>query len=112
MGKNNNQALVSIPHAKFFNRLTCKCELVGIKVILTEECYTSKCSFLDLEPIAKQAMYAGKRIKRGLFVSITGENIHADINGSYNMIRKVIPCAFCRGIEGLVVDPCRFSLRT
>ena len=30
-----------------------KAELVGIQVIVSEESYTSKCSFLDLEPIGK-----------------------------------------------------------
>ncbi|MHC1732943.1 MAG: RNA-guided endonuclease InsQ/TnpB family protein [Bacteroidales bacterium] len=112
MGRKNNQAFVSIPHAQLIDRLAYKCELVGIKLIVTEESYTSKCSFLDLEPVGKHVSYMGRRVKRGLFVSSTGKRIHADINGSYNMIRKVFPDAFGKGIVGLVVAPVRFSLLT
>ncbi|MHC1733379.1 MAG: RNA-guided endonuclease InsQ/TnpB family protein [Bacteroidales bacterium] len=112
MGRKNNQAFVSIPHAQLIDMLAYKCELVGIKLIVTEESYTSKCSFLDLEPVGKHDSYMGRRVKRGLFVSSTGKRIHADINGSYNMIRKVFPDAFGKGIVGLVVAPVRFSLLT
>src|SRR5258706_5527876 len=65
MGKRNNQQFVDIPHAHFIEMLAYKAELVGIQVLITEESYTSKCSFLDKEPISKQESYAGKRIKRG-----------------------------------------------
>jgi len=34
--------------------LTYKARLVGIAVIVTEELYTSTCSFLDHEPLAHQ----------------------------------------------------------
>jgi putative transposase len=47
MGRRNNQNFVQIPHARFIEMLTYKAELVGIRVILTEESYTSKASFLD-----------------------------------------------------------------
>ncbi|GIK36960.1 MAG: hypothetical protein BroJett011_07930 [Chloroflexota bacterium] len=40
--------------------LSYKAKLVGIRVILQAEAYTSKCSFLDLEPIRKQAVYLGQ----------------------------------------------------
>jgi putative transposase len=50
LGKRTNQAFVLLPHARFISMLTYKAELVGIQVILTEESYTSKCSFLDSEP--------------------------------------------------------------
>lgn len=56
----------------------------------TEESYTSKCSFLDLEEIAKQKEYVGKRIKRGLFQTKEGVQINADINGSLNIGRKYL----------------------
>lgn len=112
MGKKINQAFVSIPHAQFIDMLAYKCELSGIKIIPTEESYTSKTSFLDLEPVEKHDSYMGRRVKRGMFVASTGRRIHADINGSYNMIRKVIPDAFSKGIVGVVVAPIRFSLRT
>ena len=105
IGKRNNQNFVSIPHARFIEMLKYKCELVGITVVLTEENHTSKCSFLDMEPVCHQAQYAGKRIKRGLFRSSMGKLINADLNGAYNIIRKVAPGAFSQGVEGVVVHP-------
>jgi putative transposase len=74
---------------------------------LVEESHTSKCSFLDLESICHQECYVGKRVKRGLFRASTGRRINADVNGSYNIIRKAIPDSFSgrQGIEGVAVRP-------
>jgi putative transposase len=110
LGKRTNQNFVQIPHARFIQMLTYKAERVGIKVIVTEESYTSKCSFLDSEPIGKHAIYAGKRIHRGLFRASNGRCINADVNGAYNILRKVIPDAFGNGIGGAVVHPVQFKL--
>jgi len=111
IGRRNNQNFVSIPHARFIEMLTYKAQLVGIQVIAREESYTSKCSFLDLEPIGKRETYAGRRVHRGLFISASGRRIHADVNGSYNIIRKEAPCAFnAAGVEGVVVHPVRLVL--
>ena len=107
MGKRNNQQFVAIPHARFIEMLAYKAELVGIRVIITEESYTSKCSFLDNEPIRKQERYAGKRIHRGLFRASDGRLLNADVNGSGNIIRKVAPNAFADGVEAVVVRPLR-----
>ena len=41
-------------------------------------------------------IFSGKRIKRGLYVSADGIKIHADINGSANIIRKEFPDAFAK----------------
>ena len=35
--------------------------------------------------------------------------INADVNGSYNIMRKVIPTVFDGGIEGVVVRPIRVT---
>ena len=110
LGKRTNQAFVFLPHARFIAMLTYKAQLVGIEVILTEESYTSKCSFLDNEPLTHQEQYAGKRVKRGLFVTATGRRMNADVNGSYNMIVKVVPDAFGKGRAGVVVHPIRLCL--
>ncbi len=74
MGKRNNQNFVQIPHARFISMLTYKAELVGIRVEITEESYTSKASFLDLDllPVRKSGddmkyTFSGKRVKRGLY---------------------------------------------
>lgn len=90
LGRRNNQSFVGIPFYTFIKQLEYKCKLEGINVIFTEESYTSKCSFLDSEPLRKHDNYAGKRIKRGLFKSAKGKLINADLNGSLNILRKVI----------------------
>ena len=89
--------------------LQYKAELVGIQVFVSEESYTSKCSFLDLEPIGKQEVYAGKRVKRGCFAA-DGRRLNADVNGAFNILRKVVPDAFGNGIAGVVVHPARMAL--
>jgi len=105
LGSRTNQNFVGIPFARFIHMLSYKAELVGIQVKITEESYTSKCSFLDNEPISKHEQYAGKRIKRGLFRSASGKCLNADVNGSYNILRKVAPDAFGQGSSGCVVHP-------
>ena len=105
IGKRNNQNFVSVPHARFIEMLQYKGQLARIKVIVTEESYTSKCSFLDNEPIQKHETYQGRRIRRGLFRAQDGRLINADINGAANIIRKAIPNAVANGIEGVVVHP-------
>jgi putative transposase len=110
LGKRTNQTFVFIPHARFIQMLTYKAELVGIQVTVSEESYTSKCSFLDLEPIGKHETYAGTRVKRGLFRARGGRCLNADINGAYNILRKVVPNAFGNGIGGVVVHPVRIAL--
>jgi putative transposase len=88
-----------------------KAQLVGIQVQVTEESYTSKASFLDLDEIptysAEQQgkqQFSGKRAGRW-YRAKSGRRIHADINGSYNTLRKVIPTAFELGIGGFAVIP-------
>src|SRR5215469_12467597 len=51
LGKRNTQQFVQIPHARFIDQLTYKAKLVGITVLLQEESYTSKASFLDGDSI-------------------------------------------------------------
>ena len=68
-----------------------KGKLVGIKVIQVYESYTSKCSFLDNEPVKKHKKYMGRRISRGLFKASNGRIINADVNAAFNMIRKIVP---------------------
>src|SRR4028118_1423896 len=113
LGKPTNQNFVSIPHARLIEMLEYKARLVGIKVIVQEESYTSRSNFLGLDPIPvygkteKEPMFTGKRIKRGLYKTSTGQLINSDINGSYNILRKAIPNAFSDGIVSCVVGPMR-----
>ncbi len=90
LGKKTNQAFVQIPHSQFIQMLEYKCRLKGITVVVNEESYTSKCSFLDNEKICKHSEYKGKRVKRGLFRSSSGKFINADQNACLNILRKVV----------------------
>ncbi len=93
MGKRNNQQFVNVPHAKLIYQIVYKAALVGIEVLVTEESYTSQASFLHFDPIPKygdkKPKFSGKRVCRGLYKSDLGI-INADINGSYNIIRKQV----------------------
>ncbi len=116
LGRQNNQSFVNIPHARFIEMLTYKAELVGITVLIQEESYTSQASFLDGDAIpvfgtkeVEDATFSGKRIKRGLYIAKDGRLINADVNASYNVIRKAIPNAFADGIESCVVQPRRIT---
>ena len=109
IGRVNNPKFVSIPHGTLLHMLTYKAQLAGIQVVIQEESYTSKCSFLDGEHPHKREQYAGQRIARGLFRAADGTLINADVNGAYNIITKAFPNAF-EGIEGVVVHPVRAML--
>jgi transposase len=96
--------------------LRYKAELLGIQVIEQEESYTSKASFIDLDPLpvytdkqTEKPLFSGKRVSRGLYKSGSGKRLNADVNGSLNILRKAVPNAFSNGIEGVVVHPVRFT---
>ena len=103
IGKKNNQKFVDIPFYRFIQMLEYKAELEGINVIIHEESYTSKCSFIDCEDIKKHETYKGKRIKRGLFKSEKGIEYNADINGSYNIMKKVVGKTVHRTVNSIAV---------
>jgi putative transposase len=121
MGKRNNQNFVSIPHASFIEMLTYKAALVGIQVEVREESYTSKASFVDLDPLPtykpndeEEHSFSGKRIGRRnrLYRTKDGRKICADVNGAYNILRKSRPDAFseAKGVAGYVVHPVRLAV--
>ncbi len=99
--------------------LTYKAVLVGIEVEVREESYTSKASFLDLDPIPDYQAgdqegyhFSGKRIgpRSRLYRAKGGKVISADVNGAYNILRKSRPDAFAEGIAGYVVHPIRLVI--
>ena len=129
MSRKNNQHFVALPHARFIDMLTYKAKLVGITVLVQEESYTSKASFLDLDPIpvygeedADKVTFSGRRVKRGMYKASNGRKFNADINGSYNIMRKALPNVFTgngiedvnKAVRSLVVHPERIvvPLRT
>lgn len=92
IGAKNNQNFVSIPFNKIINMITYKAESFNINVNIIEESYTSKSSFLDLDDIptfkeGEKYKFSGKRISRGLYKT-KNIIINADVNGSYNILRK------------------------
>lgn len=105
LGRRNNQNFVQIPFSTLISMLSYKCALRGISVVLQEESYTSKCSFLDGEEIRRHEHYLGRRVRRGLFRSSDVRLINADVNGSLNILRKCKPKAFANGVQGVVVHP-------
>ena len=117
IGKRNNQKFVGIPFNTLLNMLHYKCNLVGISMIITEESYTSKCSFIDNEEIKKKEVYDGKRTKRGLYKSKYGRLINADINSSYNIMRKGLKKVALDGkvtypeCRGFMYNPDKFNLK-
>ena len=98
-----------------------KAQLVGITVIVREESYTSQASFLDLDAIPiydpkrqEKPTFSGKRETRGLYRAQDGRRIQADVNSSYNILRKAFAQAFSESqagpgqeIAGSAVVPCR-----
>lgn len=94
IGKVNDQNFVSVPYNTLIDMIKYKASFKGIKVIETNESYTSKCSFFDNEYPCKHDMYKGRRVKRGLFKSSKGF-INADLNGALNIIKKVIKDFSC-----------------
>lgn len=106
IGRVNNQKFVSIPFSMLIQQIQYKAKEHGINVIVTEESYTSKCSLLDREDICKHEEYTGRRIRRGLFRSLDGTVINADINAAGNIMRKVVPVeSLTQGIEVGAVQP-------
>ena len=96
LGSKNNRAMYNFPHARFIEILKYKAMLNDILVIETEESYTSKTSFIDNEELGVynkttqgiKSPLSGKR-RNQLFITKDKIKLHADINGSFNIVRKV-----------------------
>ena len=110
LGKQTNQSFVTIPHRKLIEKIVYKAQLQGIRVICTEESYTSGTSFLDDESPMKEFYDKKRRIHRGLFRSNQGMFINADVNAGYQIMKKVFPNVFADGIEGVVLHPVRVTI--
>ena len=82
---------MTIPHQKLIEKICYKAKLHGIRVIITEESYTSGTSFLDGESPTKDMYDKKRRIHRGLFRSNQGVLINADVNAGYQIMKKSIP---------------------
>lgn len=96
-----DQNFCFIAHSKIIEKITSIAERYNIQVILNEESYTSKASFLDndfipcyQEGVKCNQVFSGKRVQRGLYKTKEGILMNADINGASNIIRKAFPDAF------------------
>lgn len=95
MSRKSTQNFQSIPFHKFLEKILYKADFAGIKVVFTEEAYTSRASFKDRDSIpafergVKPPNFSGKRV-RGLYKRNDGSRLNADVNGSANIGRKVI----------------------
>jgi len=112
LGSTTNQKFVYIPHNLLVEQIKYKASDAGLRVKITAESYTSKASFLDNDELpkydenAEKPKFSGRRIHRGLYRSADSTLINADVNGAYNIIRKVFPDAFERnGIVGVGRHP-------
>ena len=103
MNNVSNQKFINIPYDMLIRQLEYKCQDYGIKLITTEESYTSGTSFLDGEEPIKTNYSKNRRVKRGLFQA-SKQLINSDVNGSLQIMKKVFPDAFkqCYGIEGVL----------
>lgn len=95
---------IAVPFEKLIHQLQYKLVQRGVKVILTEESYTSIASFADMDRLSKSS-FSGERIQRGLYRSKDRTLVNADVNGAGNIIRKVFPKSFEDGIEGVCLHP-------
>lgn len=80
-------------------------DTAGILFKTPEESFTSGTSFLDGEEPIKENYDKSRRVYRGLFVSNNGTKINADVNGSYQITKKVFPNAYSNGIVGVGLHP-------
>jgi len=118
LSKRCNQNFVQVPHVRFIAMLSYKAALVGVQLHITEESYTSKASFCDLDPlpifspVQTAPTFSGRRVKRGLYRAADRQYINADVTGLYNIVRTVLPDACGQGIAGAAVHPVRLPVRT
>lgn len=71
-----------------------------LKLLKQRKAITSKASFLDNNYIPtygiddNKAIFSGERINRGMYKSKDDMLMNTDVNGAYNILRKVFPTAF------------------
>ena len=96
VGKNTGQKInnqlknfVQVPLFRLIEMIKYKSELAGIKFIQVNESYTSGTSFLDNELPTKEFYNKDRRKFRGLFISNNLKRINADVNASFQIMKKI-----------------------
>ncbi|MBD0378734.1 RNA-guided endonuclease InsQ/TnpB family protein [Paenibacillus sedimenti] len=111
MGRLNNQTFVQIPHSQLIKTIKNLCTRYGIEFVKQEEAYTSKASFIDHDLIQNMQTYSGKRIKRGLYQTLQGLFVNADVNAAANILRKSNHKAYQGEVaRGILTFPSRIQL--
>lgn len=107
---------IQVPIKRIIEQLKYKLEYENIKLIEAEESYISKTSFLDNEIPNKETIPKGKRIKRGIFKRPNGEYVNSDVNGSLQILSKVISTRLLEQLRivvssnGLALNPLKIAL--
>ena len=96
VGKNTGQKIgnkfknfVQVPLFRLIEMIKYKAELAGITFIQANESYTSGTSFLDNESPTKEYYDKSRRKYRGLFLSNDSKRINADVNASFQIMKKI-----------------------
>ena len=96
VGKNTGQKIgnklknfVQVPLFRLIELIKYKAELAGIRFIQVNESYTSCTSFLDNELPTKAFYNKERRRFRGLFISNGLKRINADVNASFQIMKKI-----------------------
>ena len=96
VGKNTGQKInnklknfVQVPLFRLVGMIKYKAELAGMTFIQVEESYTSGTSFLDNELPTKEFYNKERRKSRGLFLSNDLKRINADVNASFQIMKKI-----------------------
>ena len=96
VGKNTGQKIdnklknfVQVPLFRLIEMIKYKAELAGITFIQVNESYTSGTSFLDNELPTKEFYDKSRRKYRGLFLSNDSKRINADVNASFQIMKKI-----------------------
>ena len=96
VGKNTGQKInnklknfVQVPLFRLIEMIKYKAELAGITFIHVNESYTSGTSFLDNELPLKEYYDKSRRKYRGLFLSNESKRINADVNASFQIMKKI-----------------------
>ena len=79
-----------IPIKWFTDKLKANCRKNNIKIKLINEKFTSGTSFMDNEKVNGR-FYDKSRRQNGIFKTSVGADINADVNDSYQIMRKAYP---------------------
>lgn len=86
---NNLKNFVQVPLFRLISMIKYKAELSGMTFIQVNESYTSGTSFLDNELPTKEYYDKSRRKYRGLFLSNNSRRINADVNASFQIMKKI-----------------------